>query len=95
MNPSSSNALEICETAKKIASENNFEVKSFGFDALAEDLRKPRVVKIGAVQNSIVAETTAPIGVQRDQIFKKIGKIIEAAGADNVNVLCLQEAWSK
>ena len=92
---SSSNALEISETSKNIALENNFEVKSFGFEALGEDLRKPRIVKIGAVQNSIVAETTAPIGVQRDQIFQKIGKIIEAAGADNVNVLCLQEAWSK
>ncbi|CAO1354520.1 unnamed protein product [Diamesa hyperborea] len=91
---SEDNALVICETAKKIASENNFEVKSFGFEALAEDLRKPRIVKIGAVQNSIVADTTAPIGVQRDQIFQKIGKIIEAAGADNVNVLCLQEAWT-
>ncbi|CAO1352633.1 unnamed protein product [Diamesa tonsa] len=91
---SEDNALVICETAKKIASENNFEVKSFGFEALGEDLRKPKVVKIGAVQNSIVAETSAPIGVQRDQIFQKIGKIIEAAGADNVNVLCLQEAWT-
>ncbi|CAO1330625.1 unnamed protein product [Diamesa serratosioi] len=91
---SEDNALKISETSQKIASENNFEVKSFGFGALAEDLRKPRVVKIGAVQNSIVADTTAPISVQRDQIFQKIGKIIEAAGADNVNVLCLQEAWT-
>lgn len=52
-------------------------------------------MKLGAVQNSIVAETTASIIEQRDSIFQKIGKIIEAAGADGVNVICLQEAWSK
>lgn len=58
-------------------------------------MRKPRVVKVGAVQNSIAVATSAPIAEQRNAIFEKIGKIIDAAGEDGVNVLCLQEAWSK
>lgn len=91
----SSNELEINGTAKKAAELNGFEIKSYGFSALKEDLRQPRVVKIGAVQNAIAAPTTDPIHKQRDAIFSKIGKIVDAAGADGVNVLCLQEAWSK
>lgn len=87
--------LQVSEGAKKIAGSNNFEVKSYEFTALKEDLRRPRIVKVGAVQTSIVCPTAAPIHEQRDAIFSKIGKIIDAAGADNVNVICLQEAWSE
>lgn len=92
---SCSNELEINGASKTLADSNNFEIKSYGFTALPEDLRKPRIVKIGAVQNSIAVSTSEPIHKQRDAIFHKIGKIIDAAGADGVNVLCLQEAWSK
>lgn len=90
-----SNKLTISADAQKIADENKFEIKSYGFTALKEDLRQPRIVKLGAVQNSIVSPTNAPINVQRDALFQKIGKFIDAAGADGVNVLCLQEAWSE
>lgn len=91
----SSNELPVSAAAQKIADANNFVIKSYKFDAIKEDLRKPRIVKIGAVQSSIVAPTTAPVSEQRDKIFEKIGKIIDAAAADNVNILCLQEFWSK
>lgn len=50
---------------------------------------------MAAVQNSIVLPTTEKVGAQRDAIHKKIEKIIKAAAASNVNVLCMQEAWSK
>lgn len=90
-----SNSLPIAAGATKIAAENNFEIKSYGFSAQPENLRQPRIVKIGAVQNSIAASTSAPINQQRDAIFSKIGQLIDAAGSDGVNVLCLQEAWSK
>jgi hypothetical protein len=35
--------------------------RAFKFDAAPEQLRKPRVVKIGLIQNSIAAPTTAPL----------------------------------
>ena len=90
-----SNELAINEKAQEIANKNKFEIKSFNFTAENEDVRKPRIVKVGAIQNSIAAPTTDPISIQRNKLYEKIGKIIDAAGADNVNVLCLQEAWSK
>jgi len=88
------NELKVSQAAQKIAEANNFVIKSYGFEAIKEDLRKPRIVRIGAVQTSIVAPTTAPVSAQRDKIFAKIGKIVEAAAADNVNILCLQELWT-
>lgn len=90
-----SNELKVSVAAQKIATDNNFVIKAYGFEAIKEDLRKPRTVRIGAVQTSIVAPTTAPVSEQRDKIFEKVGKIIDAAALDNVNVLCLQELWSK
>lgn len=51
--------------------------------------------QVAAVQNSIVRPTTDPINVQRDAIHAKIQKMVEAATASNVNIICFQEAWSK
>lgn len=48
-------------------------------------MRQPRIVKVGAIQNSIAVATTAAISEQRNAIFEKIGKIIDAAGEDGVN----------
>ena len=87
--------MPVSDAAKKIADANNFVIQSYKFDAIKEDLRKPRIVRIGAVQTSIVAPTTAPVSEQREKIFEKIGKIIDAAAAENVNILCLQELWSE
>jgi hypothetical protein len=76
-----------------LASENDFVIKAYKFDAIKEDLRKPRITRIGAVQTTLAAPTTDPVGVQRQKIFDKVGKIIDAAAAEGVNVLCLQELW--
>lgn len=51
--------------------------------------------QVGAIQNKIVTATTEPIEIQRNSIFAKITKIIQAAAADDVNIVCLQEAWSE
>ena len=45
-------------------------------------------------KNKIHASTSAPIQDQFMSIYKKIEKMIDAAGAAGVNVLCLQEAWT-
>lgn len=52
-------------------------------------------MRIGAVQNSIAADTTAPVSVQRTALHSKISRITEAAALCGVNVLCYQEAWSE
>lgn len=47
------------------------------------------------MQHAIVKPTTDKIQVQRDAILEKIERIVEAAAASDVNILCLQEAWSE
>ena len=58
-----------------------------------EELRAPRLVRVGLIQHSIVAPTTDPIQNQRDAIHNKIKSYIVQAAQYNVNILCLQEAW--
>jgi beta-ureidopropionase len=52
------------------------------------------IFQIAAVQHSIVLPTTEPIIAQRQAIFNKIAKLIEAAAASNVNIICLAETWN-
>lgn len=87
--------MEISQTARKMMDENDFIIKAYEFKAIQEDLRKPRIVKIGAIQHSLVLPTSDPIHNQRDSIFVKVGKLIDTAALENVNILCLQELWSK
>ena len=76
------------------AKETTFEVKAFKFSAAREQLRAPRIVRIGLIQHSISASTTAPVLEQYKAIEAKVRRMIDAAGAMKVNVLCLQEAWT-
>lgn len=78
-----------------MASENGFEIKGYRFAAKTERMRKPRLVKVGAIQNSIALATTEPIDKQRDALWQKITTMIKAAAAAGVNIVCMQEAWSK
>jgi beta-ureidopropionase len=87
--------MEVSDAAKKMMNDNNFVMKSYEFKAIKEDLRKPRIVRIGAVQHSIVLPTSEPIHKQRDAVFEKVGKLIDAAALEKVNVLCLQELWGE
>jgi beta-ureidopropionase len=82
---------EVLEKAK----EHNFDVKAYRFGAAKEQLRVPNVVRIGLIQNSIAIQPTEkPIAEQAKALREKIGNILHAAGAQKVNVVCLQEAWN-
>lgn len=70
-------------------------MKAYKFTAIKEDLRKPRIVRVAALQNAVLTPTTEPIGVQREALYERITNMIEAAALSNVNVICMQEAWSK
>lgn len=85
--------LPVSRAAQAIAEEHNFEVQAYKFTAGHEQLTPPRLVRIGLIQNSIVSPTTDPIHTQYLAIQNKIEKLIDAAGAMGVNVLCLQETW--
>ncbi|CAD5123191.1 unnamed protein product [Dimorphilus gyrociliatus] len=78
------------EKAKSI----NVDVEGYKFDCPKEQSRAARLVRVGAIQNSIAIGTDEPVVNQRDALHRKIGKIIDLAGECGVNVLCLQEAWT-
>lgn len=86
--------LDIKKTIAEKAAAANFEIAAFDFPARKEETRTPRIVKVGIVQHSIATATDRPISEQRQALFTKISKIIDAAGDQDVNILCLQEAWS-
>lgn len=90
-----SHEIELAGTTKKICAENSFEVRAFKFDAHCEQSHAQRIVRVAAVQHSIVMPTSVEIPAQRNALFEKIEKLIRAAAASKVNILCLAEAWSK
>ncbi|KAH8264186.1 hypothetical protein KR038_004304 [Drosophila bunnanda] len=86
--------LDLPASAIEIAKENDFEIKGYRFKAREEQTRKPRIVRVGAIQNSIALPTTAPIEQQREGIWNKVKNIIKAAAAAGCNIVCTQEAWT-
>ena len=55
--------LDLPESAKAIAKRLDFDLVGYKINAQKEELRHPRIVRIGAVQNAIKAPTTAPVAV--------------------------------
>uniref|UniRef100_A0A7N0ZXT1 Beta-ureidopropionase n=1 Tax=Kalanchoe fedtschenkoi TaxID=63787 RepID=A0A7N0ZXT1_KALFE len=86
--------LALPESATSLSSKHGFDLQGFSFEADKEQLREPRIVRVGLIQNSIAVPTTAGFAEQRQGIFEKLQPIVEAAGASGVNILCLQEAWT-
>lgn len=87
--------LEFSEGVLAEATSKNLELKGYFFDALPEDLRAPRLVRVGLVQHAIAEPTTAPISRQREAIHNRIREIVEIAPQCGVNIICFQKAWSK
>ena len=72
-----------------------FELKGYRFDADREETRPPRRVRVGLIQNRIVLPTTDSVVNQRNALLDRIGEVIAVAHGCGVNVVCMQEAWSK
>ncbi|KAL0821087.1 hypothetical protein ABMA28_005717 [Loxostege sticticalis] len=88
------NEIEIKGNTAELAAKNDFEIAAYDFPTKKEQIRSPRIVRVGVIQNSIAVSTDKPIADQRQGIFNKVRNIIESAASEGVNVLCLQEAWS-
>jgi beta-ureidopropionase len=80
--------------AQQKAKSSNFHLLSFEISAKKEQLRPPRVVRIGAIQNRWPADPAEPILEQRKAAHKRIGELVDTAGEMRTQVLCLQEAWA-
>lgn len=86
--------LPITPEAAKMAAKGDFDVEAHKFHATEEQRRAPRVVRMGVIQMQVTVSTTEPVDVQYKAIVDRHVKMIHAAGAMGVNVLCLQEAWT-
>lgn len=58
---SSHRKLDLPASAVEAASERDFELKGYKFDASQEQLRPPRRIRVGLVQHKMVLPTDAPI----------------------------------
>lgn len=75
-------------------SNDAFDVQSYALLAEKEQLRKPRIVRVGLIQNKIQLPTTSPVQDQIKAIHRKVGAILDLAGHTDVNIVCMQEAWT-
>lgn len=64
--------------------------QTFEFTAEEEQLRPPRNVSVGLIQNAIVLPTTAPFLEQRRAIMDRVSYLVGVAAEMSVNILCLQ-----
>lgn len=86
--------IDISNEVTGVSTLYDFEVAAYKIPTAMEQLRAPRLVNIGAVQNRIVLTTDKPVSEQISAHHDRIKIIIDVAGAAGVNVLCLQEAWT-
>lgn len=85
--------LAIDSSILDFAKENDFQIAGYVIKAQEEQLRRPRKVRIAAIQNKIVLPTTAPVAEQREAIHRRVGTLIEAAALAGAQIIGLQEAW--
>ena len=86
--------LDIPAAARAIARDLDFDIEGHAIAAGEEQGRDSRIVRIGALQNTIKAPTTDPVSAQMEALHTWAASAIEAAHHCGVNVLCLQECWT-
>ncbi|XP_029475896.1 beta-ureidopropionase isoform X2 [Rhinatrema bivittatum] len=86
--------LELASAAVKAASEHDFELQGHGLEAAGEQLRQPRRVRVGLIQNRIPLPTEAAVVEQVTALHKRIGEMVAVAAMCGVNIVCFQEAWT-
>ncbi|CAF0719783.1 unnamed protein product [Adineta steineri] len=88
--------LELPAKAKETAKKNNFDLQGYEIKVGQKEQSRPsRLVRIGAIQNAIQKPTTASVQEQRDAIHERIDQMLAVAHECQVNVVCMQEAWSE
>ncbi|KAA8592925.1 hypothetical protein FQN60_018380 [Etheostoma spectabile] len=58
--------LDLPACAESAAAERDFDLKGYRFEAAQEQLRQPRRIRVGLIQNHIVLPTDAPILDQKE-----------------------------
>ncbi|XP_044054105.1 beta-ureidopropionase isoform X2 [Siniperca chuatsi] len=86
--------LDLPACALAAASERDFELKGYRYEAAQEQLRPPRRIRVGLIQHRIVLPTDAPVLDQINAMHSRIGEMVEVAAMCGVNIVCFQETWT-
>eukprot|EP00667_Euglena_gracilis_P011446 EG_transcript_11709 len=86
--------LPIPTEAQELARLHKFEIQAYKVPCREEELRAPRIVRVAGIQNAIALAPAEPVAAQRAALWAKVQRLLEAAAALQVNVVCLQEAWT-
>ncbi|KAH1018697.1 beta-ureidopropionase [Dendroctonus ponderosae] len=72
----------------------NFDIQAYSIPCPEEQLRKPRLVRVGLFQHQIPLPAPSKVQDMKEAMFKMAREALDAAAAMNVNVFCFQEAWN-
>ncbi|XP_056636319.1 beta-ureidopropionase-like [Diorhabda sublineata] len=87
--------IEVSEESKELASKYNIELVTCGFNCRDEQLRSPKVVRVGLFQHKLVPfPTSTPIQEMKYALFKFANKAIRIAARGGVNIFCFPETWN-
>ncbi|XP_066257850.1 beta-ureidopropionase isoform X2 [Euwallacea similis] len=82
--------LSIPRTAQGLS----FELKAYGIPCPQEQLRSPKIVRVGLFQHQIPLPATSKIQNMKEAMYKMAKEVIHTAAQLDVNVFCFQEAWN-
>jgi hypothetical protein len=77
---------EASDVAKSKAEEHDFQILSFSIAARQEQLRQPRVTRIGLIQNQWPSSPSSPVQDQLKSIQERMAQIVAVAGEMGVQV---------
>ncbi|KFO57904.1 Beta-ureidopropionase [Corvus brachyrhynchos] len=86
--------LDLPTAALSAAQERDFELQGYGFEAAPEQLRRPRIVRVGLIQNKLPLPTDTAVAVQVAALHRRIEEMVGVASMCGVNIVCFQEAWT-
>ncbi|EFA05647.1 beta-ureidopropionase [Tribolium castaneum] len=85
--------LDLSDAETK-ANDYDLELVSCRFEASPEQLRPPKIVRVGIFQHKLPLPPNTPIKEMRDGLYKLAQNAIETAAKGGVNIFCFQEAWN-
>ncbi|CAH1103969.1 unnamed protein product, partial [Psylliodes chrysocephalus] len=87
--------IEVSEESKELASKYNIELVACGFNCKDEQLRSPKVIRVGLFQHKLVPfPTSTPIQEMKYALFKFANKAVRIAARGGVNIFCFPETWN-
>nr|CAI5862787.1 unnamed protein product [Callosobruchus analis] len=86
--------LDLPQKADDLSQKYNVQLLARRFSCQEEELRSPRIVRVGLFQHKIPLPTWSAIKEMREAVYRMASEALEVAGLSGVNVFCFQEAWN-